>query len=222
MPIIVAAVLLAASAVVSAAQSAAAPVGVSTSPVLQNPTLDITRVHLAPGAREALHAHSRPALVVLLSRGEIETFVGGARRKTPCREGDVEYIAAGTPHAAANVGTTPLDALVIALKGEQPRSQVVNLLQSQPGLTRTLLFENGRFVVTRLELEPEVREALHTHGYDMVLVTTTAGSLDLQVAERKNIGHHLIGDALFIPRGAPHATANVGVATMRLLGVAVK
>jgi quercetin dioxygenase-like cupin family protein len=205
-----------------AAQERAVPPGFTVTPVLDNKTIDVVRLQLAPGARETPHAHPYSFLVILLSRCELDMHNGGTHTKSARKPGDVEFVGAGVSHAAANVGSTPLDVLAVAIKPERVRGRTGAPPQPLPGLSRTSLLDNSDVVVTRLEFEPEVREPLHTHPYDLLVVPITSGRIDMQVGDKKTMHTYAIGESIFIPRGVPHTGANAGTAPFRVLGIAIK
>jgi quercetin dioxygenase-like cupin family protein len=215
-----AALPIVAATVVAGAQQP--PPGVTIKPVLDNATLAVSKLTLAPGAREPIHAHPHPLLVVILTRGEVEMHNGPSHTKGAKAPGDVEYVAAGVPHAGANVGTTPVQGLVLALKPDRPHGGTAPPPQSLPGLTRTPVLDNADLTVTRLAFEEDVREALHTHPYDLLVLPITPARLDLQLGMSKEVRGYAVGEAVFIPRSVPHAAANVGTSPFKLLGIAIK
>jgi len=190
--------------------------------VLDNATITAVRLKLAPGAKEQPHTHAYPMLVVVLTKGEMEMRNGEGHTKGARKVGDVEFVAAGVSHNAANVGAAPLEALVLAIKPERVRGGTAPPAQALPGVTRKPLLDNPDVKVTRLEFEAEVREAVHTHPYDLLVVPTTPARLDIQVGDKKHVRGYAIGEAIFIPRTVPHAVANVGTASFRILGIAIK
>jgi quercetin dioxygenase-like cupin family protein len=215
-----AAALLLAMAGVSVAQEPGK--GTTVTPVLDNSTVSVSRVTLAPGAREQTHTHPHPILLVVLSRSDVEMHHGSAHTKGPRAAGDVEFVGAGVPHARANVGAAPLDELVLALKPDRPHGGTTPPPQPLPGVTRTLLLDNSDVTVTRLDFEAGAREPVHTHPYDLLVVPTTPARMDLQLGMSKEVRGYAAGETIFIPRSVPHAAANVGTSSFRVLGIAVK
>ncbi len=217
---------LAAALVLSAAslhaQGPAVPLGFTVTPVLDNATLTAVRLKMAPGAKEQPHTHQYPMLVVVLTHGEMEVHNGPAQTKGPRKPGDIEFIGAGVAHNAGNVGTTPLEALVLAIKPDRVRGGAAPPPQVLPGITRKPVLDKPDLAVTRLEVEADVREPVHTHPYDLVVVPTMPARLDVQVGDKKNVRGYTAGEMIFIPRNVPHAVANVGTTPFRLLGVIIK
>jgi quercetin dioxygenase-like cupin family protein len=204
------------------AQGPAVPLGFTVTPVLDNATLTAVRLTMAPGAKEQPHTHRYPMLVVVLTRGEMEVHNGPAQTKGPRKPGDIEFIGAGVSHNAGNVGTASLEALVLAIKPDRVHGGAAPPPQALPGITRKPVLDNPDLAVTRLEVEADVREPVHTHPYDLVVVPTMPARLDVQVGHTKNVRGYKAGEMIFIPRNVRHAVANVGTTPFRLLGVVIK
>ena len=51
---------------------------------------------------------------------------------------------------------------------------------------------------------------------------TAPGRLDVQVGDKKNVRGYAVGEAFFVPRNVPHALANVGTSSLRLLSIRFK
>lgn len=219
---IAAAVVAILAGVVVQAQAPAAPPGFGVRPVLENATVNMIRLLLAPGAREQPHTHSYSMLVVWLTRGDVEMLSGAASTKRTRQPGELEFIARETSHAAANVGTSPFEVLVIAIKPDRVRAGTAPPGPSPANIVRTPLLDNADAGVTRVEFAPTGREQMHTHPYDLIGVVMTPGRLELQVGNNKEAKAYSIGDVFFIPRNESHAGANVGTSPFVVLGVAIK
>jgi quercetin dioxygenase-like cupin family protein len=204
------------------AQERPLPPGFVRTPVYEAGSVSVTRLQLAPGARETPHTHPYPMLVVVLSRSDLEMHIGGTQTRRPRAPGDLEFVAAGVTHDAANSGSTPLDLLVLAIKPDRVHSTAAPPPQPLPGLSRTSLLDNADVTVTRLEFEPDVRETVHTHPYDLLVVPLVPARMDMQVGDKKSVHSYAVGEAIFIPRGVPHAGANPGTTPFRVLGIAIK
>src|SRR5688500_18373125 len=176
------------------AQAPALPAGVTAASLFDNMTASVVRLQLAPGARELPHTHAHPMLVVLLSRSEMEMQNGTSHTKATRQPGDLEFVKAGVLHHAANVGGMPLDALVVSIKPDRIRAGAAPPAQATPGVTRTSILDNADVTVTRLEFEADVREPLHTHPYDLIVVPTTPSRVDLQIGDKKQMRSYAIGE----------------------------
>ena len=82
---------------VLAAGAQTMPPGITRTQLLDNASVMVARLRMAPGARETVHTHPFSAVIVQLDPGEVEMRVG-TRRETARRErGHVDFIAAEMP-----------------------------------------------------------------------------------------------------------------------------
>jgi quercetin dioxygenase-like cupin family protein len=211
------------SAFALGAQAPTVPAGFTVTPVLENATSSIARLKLSPAAKEQPHTHPYPMLIVLLTSGEMEMQNGEKHSRAVRKVGEIEFVRAGVSHHAANVGAMPLEALVIAFKPDRVHGGVGPPMQALPGVTRKPLLDNRDVTVTRVEFEADVREPVHTHPYDVMMVVLTASArLDVQVGDKKQVRRYAVGETVFVPRGMAHTVANVGTASFRALGIAIR
>ena len=205
-----------------ASTAQAPPPGISRTQILDNGSVMVARLRMAPAAREPVHTHPFSAIVVQLDAGEVEMQVGTKRETAKHEPGHVEFIAAEIPHAAANVGREPFDLVKVALKpertpgGEQPPSP------APAGITRSMLLDNTQARATRVTFGAGSRETTHTHPYDLVLVQLTPGRMELQMGGNTTTRSYAPGDVVFIPRDTPHAAINADTKAFEVVSVGVK
>jgi quercetin dioxygenase-like cupin family protein len=217
-------VLLAAPLALSARSAATAPQppGITRTSLIENATVMMARLRMAPGAAEDMHTHPFSAVVIQLEGGDVDMRLGDARSTGHRPAGSVEFIASGVPHAAANVGRAAFDLVTIAIKpgrtpaGEAPASP------APAGITRTAVLDNAEARVTRVEFASQAREPVHSHPFDLVVVPLTGGRLEVRVGEKVETRDYAPGDAMFLPRDVPHAVSNVGSGTITVFSVGVK
>lgn len=198
------------------------PPGITRTQLLDNPSVMVARLRMAPGAREDLHTHPFSAVVVQLDPGEVEMRVG-TRRETARRDaGHVEFIAAEMPHAAANTGSVAFDVVTIALKPDRKPGGTQPPSQAPVGITRTPVLDNAQARAARVTFGPGSREPVHTHPYDLVLVQLTPGRMEVLLSEKKEVKAYDPGEVIFLPRDVPHAAANPDQRAFDILSVAVK
>jgi quercetin dioxygenase-like cupin family protein len=198
------------------------PPGITRTQLLDNASVLVARLRMAPGAREEVHTHPFSAVVVQLDPGEVEMRVG-TRRETARRDtGDVEFIAAEMPHAAANIGAVAFDVVTIALKPDRQPGVAQAALPSPVGITRTPVLDNAQARATRVRFGPGSREPVHTHPYDLVLVQLTQGRMEVLLGDKKEVKLYEPGEIVFLPRDVPHAAANPDERPFEILSVAVK
>lgn len=90
-----------------------------------------------------------------------------------------------------------------------------------PGITRTTLKDDAKVTVTRVHFAPGASEPVHTHPYDIVLVTVIAGPVDWTVADRR-VTQLGVGDVQFVARDVPHQLRNTGRGPFEMIAIAAK
>jgi quercetin dioxygenase-like cupin family protein len=215
------AVLLAAA--VAAGQQPPPPApGITLRPVFDNPTVTVARITLAPGAREMPHTHPYSLVTMLLTPGDLDMLKGETTTRRAREVPNVDFVPRGLRHAAANVGASPIDGLVVAIKPDRVPGGTSPPLPRPAGITATDVLDATDAAVRRVELAAGAREVTHTHPYDFVVVAVTRSRMEVQLAGKTETKEFAVGDAFFIPRDTPHAVANPGTAPLALLGVAIK
>lgn len=201
------------------------PPGITRTAVLENETVLVARLALAPGAREDVHTHPFSAVVVQLGEGTIDMQLGRARTAGPRGRGFVEFVASELPHAAANVGSNTVEVVTVAVKpGRAPAPATPPAPPAPPpaGITRADALDTDELRVTRLTFAASAQEPVHEHPVDLVVVMLTPGRLSLRLGGDTTTRAYAAGEVVFVPRGTPHAVANAGDAPVDLLAVAVK
>lgn len=214
------AVFLLSTALAAGAQTM--PPGITRTQLLDNASVMVARLRMAPGAREDVHTHPFSAVVVQLDAGDVEMRIGTRRDTTRRDAGHVEFIAAEMPHAAANVGAAAFDLVTIALKPDRERGGEQPPSRAPAGITRTIAVDNAEARATRVTFAPGSRETLHTHPYDLVLVPLSAGRMELTLGEKKDVKAYEPGEVVFLPRGVPHAAASADRRAFEILSIGVK
>ena len=203
-------------------QAPALPPGMSIRPLFENAAVAVVRLTLAPGTREMPHTHPYSMLIIPITRGDIEMLKGAATTRTTREVGSVDVVEPGVVHAGANVGSTPIEAIIVAVKPDRVKGGTAPPLPRPQGITATDVLDTADAAVRRVELAAGARETSHTHPYDFVVVMITPSRMEVQLAGRTETKDFAVGDAFFIPRDTPHAVANPGTEPLALLGVAIK
>ena len=196
--------------------------GITRTPVLENESVMVARLRMAPGARETVHTHPFPAVVVHLDPGDVEMRVGTRRDTAPRPRGHVEFIAAEMPHAAANVGTAPFDLITVALKPDRKPGGTQAPAEAPKGITRKPLLDNRQAAATHVTFSPGAREPVHMHPFDLVVVSLTAGRMELLLGPASQVQDYTAGDAIFLPRNVPHSLSSRHPEPFEAISVAVK
>jgi quercetin dioxygenase-like cupin family protein len=202
--------------------SAGPPPGITRTPLIDNDTVMMARLRMAPGAAEDLHTHPFSAVVIQLESGDVDMRLGEMRSTSRRPSGFVEFIARDAPHAAANVGKAPFDLVTIAIKPDRTRGGEAPAQPAPPGITRSPVIDNPEARVTRVEFAPGAREPVHAHPFDLVVVPLTGGRLEVRLGDRVESRVYAPGEPMFLPRDVPHAVSNAGGTPITVFSVGVK
>jgi quercetin dioxygenase-like cupin family protein len=170
--------------------------------IAENEHVRVLRATVAPGAKTVMHAH--PAhLVVSLAPASVKFTTGdGKTVDVAMKADDVTLMPAGM-HAGENVGTDPVDVVIVEMKGEPGGA---SLPPARPGLKSTVLLDNERVRAVRASFEPTFHEpAGSTHDYDQVVVMLAPVDVALTL-EGKTVSSWKRGDVRLIGRGVAHET----------------
>ena len=185
--------------------------------IAENDHVRVLRANVAPGGKTVMHEH--PAhLVVSLGAANVKFTTGdGKTVDVVMKADDVTLMPAGT-HAGANVGTDPVDVVIVEMKGEPGAA---SMPPTRPGLKTTVLLDNTRVRAVRASFEPTFHEpAGSTHDYDQVVVMLAPADVALTL-EGKTVSSWKRGDVRLIGRGVAHET-HAGKMAGDVLIIAVK
>lgn len=201
---------------------ASPPPGITRTAVLENDSVMIARLRMAPGAKEDVHTHPFSAVVIQLDAGDVDMRLGDAHNTSRRPAGFVEFISRGVPHAAANVGKGPFDLVTIAIKPDRRRGGEAAAQPVPAGITRTSALDNDDARVARVEFAPRAREPIHSHPFDLVVVALTPGRFEVRIGDEVDTRDVAAGEVIFLPRDRTHAVSNVGTSPATLYSVGIK
>jgi quercetin dioxygenase-like cupin family protein len=217
------ALALAVGAVAAGAQQKIDILDPLRTPIMQNSTIAVTHLRFNPGTREQTHTHPFPLLLVQITPGEIDVNdLGTIKHGTHL--GEVFWIPTNRQHA---VQTRPgakanVDLLAIALLPDRTHPASLPTIDAQPGITRTTLMDNNDMRVVRVRFEPNSKEVLHTHPYDLVTIQLTAGRIEIASGNEHTVSLRDVGFVNFVDRNVQHAYASADPKPFEILSVAVK
>jgi quercetin dioxygenase-like cupin family protein len=84
--------------------------------VTENDQVRILKVHYGPHEKSVMHSHPNLAAVFLNDGKGVFTFPDGKKQDFTAKAGDAQYEAA-TTHLPENTADTPMDLIVVELKG---------------------------------------------------------------------------------------------------------
>ena len=198
------------------------PPGITRTPLLDNSSVMMARLRMAPGARETVHTHPFSAVVVQLDGGDVEMRVGTQRETTRRERGHVEFLAAEMPHAAANVGTTPFDLVTIAIKPDRKPGGTQAPAETPKGIVRKPVLDNPQARATHVTFAPGSREPVHMHPYDLVVVPLTPGLMEVLLGPATTVKEFAPGEVIFLPRDVPHSLSSRHTDPIEVVSVGIK
>ena len=187
--------------------------------VLENASVRVLRVSYAPGAKSIMHQHPE-AIAVALSPSKVRfTLPDGKTQDNDMANESALYTPAGT-HNPANVGTTPVDVVLVEFKGAAGKAV---LPTSRPDMTTKTLAEGPRAIAYRATVAPAFAEPAGTkHDYDQVVIALGPGSVALSLDGKLAKSTWARGDVVFIGRGTAHESKNTGGKPADIVMVAIK
>jgi quercetin dioxygenase-like cupin family protein len=187
--------------------------------LVDNPRVRVLHVTAAAGEKTVLHEHP-DNMVVVLTDGRM-TFTGadGKSETVDMKAGSAMWSPAGK-HMGTNAGTTPLEAVVVELKGSA--APTATLPASRPNLSRTTLVENARAAAFAFTADAAFKEEPKTtHDYDQVLIATGPAAMSVEIGGKTTTAWKR-GDVVFIGRGQPHQAQNTSGKPQYLAVVVIK
>src|SRR5215468_2017284 len=146
--------------------------------LIDNPTVRVLKITYAPGEKSPMHSHPDSMLVALGPATARFTLPDGKTQDMEIGKETATYTPAST-HAPANVGTTPVDAILVEFKAKDPGTASVPT--ARPGMQLATLAESPRAVAMKSTAGPDFHEAAgSTHEFDQVVIAL--GDADMSLA----------------------------------------
>jgi quercetin dioxygenase-like cupin family protein len=188
--------------------------------LLENATVRVLKVGYAPGAKSVMHHHP-DAIAVPLSTTRVRfTLEDGKTEERELTSEAALYTPAVT-HNPENLGTSPIDLILVEFKSPSPGKAVVPA--SRTGLGIKVLAEGPYGMAHRVKAEPTFEEpAGSTHEYDQVVIPLGPSQMSLTMEGKPAKTSWQRGDVQFIGRGLPHQGKNLGGKPVDYVIVAVK
>jgi quercetin dioxygenase-like cupin family protein len=188
--------------------------------VLENASVRVLRIGYAPGAKSSMHQHPDSIVVPLTAAKVRFTLPDGKSEDTELANESAMYSPAGT-HNPANVGTGPVDALLIEFKTAAPGKAA--LPASRPGIDVKVLAEGPRATAYRSTASATFAEPPGTkHDFDQVVIALGPAQLSLSIDGKPAKTTWTRGDVQFVGRGVAHEAKNTGGKPVDMVVVAIK
>jgi quercetin dioxygenase-like cupin family protein len=198
------------------------PPGITRTVLVENVSVLVARLRLAPGAREEPHTHPFSAVVVQIDPGQVDMLLGEKRATERRALGFTEFIPREVRHAAANVGSAAFDVVTVAIKPDRTPAASAPVTEPPPGITRQVILDNLETRVTKVTFAASAKEPMHTHPFDLVVVQLTAGRMDVQNGDARGTKAYAPGEVVFVPRNVSHAFASTEERPIDLMSVTIK
>jgi len=174
--------------------------------LLDNPSVRVLKIDMPVGAKSVMHAHPDAMLVVLSSGKARFTMPDGKTQDQELAKDTAAYTPAFS-HLPANVGTTPVDAILVEFKAKSAGS--ATLPSARPNVQLTTLAEGPRAAAFKVTLMPDFHEAAGTtHDFDQVVIALGATDTSLVIEGQAPVTKWKRGDVQFIGRGVKHESKN--------------
>ena len=91
-----------------------------------------------------------------------------------------------------------------------------------PGILQTTILDNATITTTRVRVEADAAETVHTHQASLLLVLMNDADVERTVSGQTKRSHEMAGSVWFVRKDAPHASKNVGKAAVEAIAIAIK
>jgi len=196
---------------------------VSAQVEIDNQWVRVQRVKQAAHEKSPMRQQPASVVVYLTDCHQRITNTNGKIQDVAKKAGEVASFSAAK-QAAENVADQPLEAVVIELKSDAPKttSQPVTLdpVKLDPE-HHIVLFENERVRVIRTILEPHLKAPMHEHPHYVVVYLTELHTT-MTMADGKDVDNVRKPGEIAWRDQLKHATENVGEHTAMEIQVELK
>ena len=188
--------------------------------ILENPSVRILKITYTPGAKSAPHSHPEAVVIPLVTSKVRFTGSDGKSQERELAAETAMFVPAET-HSSENVGTGPVDAVLVEFKSKAPGT--ATLPDTRSGLGMKHLADSPRAVVYRATAEPSFQEpAGSKHEFDQVVISLSDAQMSLAIDGKPAKTKWTRGEVQFIPRGVAHESKNTGTKATDFVIVAIK
>jgi quercetin dioxygenase-like cupin family protein len=196
---------------------------VSAQVEIDNPWVRVQRVKQAAHEKSPMRQQPPSVVVYLTDCHQRVTNANGKIQDVVKKAGDVAYFS-GVKQAEENVSDQPLEAVVIELKPDAPKTKSPPITLDPVKLDpehHIVLLENERVRVIRTILKPHLKAPMHEHPHYVVVYLTELHTT-MTMADGRDVDNvRKPGEIAWRDR-LSHATENVGDRTAMEIQVELK
>jgi quercetin dioxygenase-like cupin family protein len=141
--------------------------------MFENDQVRVLKIHYNPKEKSVMHEHPASVVVFLnTSKAKFTMPDGTTTTDGGGKAGDVRYADAGK-HLPEDIGTTPVEAVLVELKGKSGGASAVALDPVKVDPTRhKVVVENDRVRVLRVKLRAHDKTKQHEHPNGVAIYLT--------------------------------------------------
>jgi beta-alanine degradation protein BauB len=188
--------------------------------LVDNASVRVLKISYPAGGKSVMHQHPDSIVVPLVASKVQFTDPAGKAQERQLAVDSAMYSPAET-HNPSNVGTSPVDAILVEFKGAAPGKATVPT--TRPGLAMKMLAEGPRAIAYRTTADPTFSEPAGTkHEYDQIVIALNPSQMSLSIDGKPAKTSWARGDVQFIGRGQAHESKNAGGKPVDFIIVAVR
>lgn len=187
--------------------------------LIDNASVRVLEVNHAAGGKSVMHAHP-DAIIIPLTASKVRFNTPDGKFTDSELPNDSASCAPAGVHNPANIGTTPVRAIVVEFKGAGGKAV---LPAQRPGIAMKNLAECARATASRSTAAPDFSEPAGTkHDFDQVVVALGTGQMSLTIDGKPARTSWNRGDVQYIGRGVAHEAKNTGGKPVDFIVVSIK
>jgi quercetin dioxygenase-like cupin family protein len=189
--------------------------------VLDNPSVRVLRIAYPAGSKSKMHQHPDSMVVVLSDKGTMQFATPDGKTEDQTMAANTAMYTPATTHNPSNIGTTPMDAILVEFKAPNPGT--ATLPTERPNMTVKSLAEGPRAMAYMITADPSFHEpAGSKHDYDQVVISTAPSQMSLAIDGQPAKTSWKRGDVAFVGRGVAHESKNASSKPVDFIIVAIK
>ena len=141
--------------------------------ILENPSVRILKITYTPGAKSAPHSHPEAVVIPLVTSKVRFTGSDGKSQERELAAETAMFVPAET-HSSENVGTGPVDAILVEFKSKAPGTATLPDTRAGLGMKHTGRQPAGRSCTARPQNRRFQEPAGSKHEFDQVVISLSA------------------------------------------------